>query len=80
MAHDPQRSALIHRTLLACVAALEQEVGHEKRIYLKDLADLIGTSPKVFSYWTKKGRVPRPKAEWLQRRFPGIVTASTLIG
>lgn len=80
MAHDPQRSATVQRALLACVAELAREKDFEHRAYLKDLADLMGISPKVFSYWTKKGRVPRTKAEWLQRRFPGIVTASTLTG
>ncbi len=80
MAHTRPRSDTIRQALLTCVAELERENAHHERAYLKHLADLMGLSPKVFSYWIKKGRVPRTKAEWLQRRFPSIVTASTLIG
>lgn len=71
---------MIQRTLLACVAQIERENAHRERAYLKDIAEMMGISPKVFSYWIKKGRIPRTKAEWLERRFPEIVTASTLIG
>lgn len=80
MTQTHPRSDTIRRTLLACVAELERENAHHERAHLKHLADLMGISPKVFSYWVKKGRVPRTKAEWLRRRFPSIVTASTLTG
>ncbi len=80
MAHVHPRSNTIRQALLACLAQLERENAHCERAHLKHLADMMGLSPKVFSYWIRKGRVPRTKAEWLQRRFPEIVTASTLTG
>lgn len=62
------RQELIRRTLRLC--ALEVDPQGQ----LKRLAERMFVSPKVFSYWVNKGRVPKRKAELLHSLFPAIVT------
>lgn len=71
--HD-QRSAHIQRTIKRC--ALEVHPSGE----LRHLAREMGVTTKVFHRWWTNGRVPKVKADWLEMRFPSIVTASTLTG
>lgn len=46
---------------------------------LQRLASEMGLTPRVFSYWVAKGRIPRSKATWLENRFgKDVADASTL--
>ena len=63
----------IERTIRRC--ALELNPSGE----LRHLASALGVTPKVFRYWMNRGRVPKVKAEWLERHFgKEIADASTL--
>lgn len=47
---------------------------------LKQLAAVMALTPRVFSYWVAKGRIPRSKAVWLENQFgKEIADAATLI-
>ena len=63
----------IQQTLRRCAAEL-----HHSGL-LKHLAAEMLVRPHVFSYWIRKGRVPRLKALWLEARFPGIAVAASLV-
>lgn len=63
----------IQQTLKRCAAEL-----HHTGL-LKHLAEAMLVRQHVFSYWIRKGRVPRLKAKWLEARFPGIAVAASLV-
>jgi hypothetical protein len=65
---------MIQQTLRRCAA----EFHHSGLLH--HLATAMASRPCVFSYWIRNGRVPRPKAEWLAARFPGLVDVELLVG
>jgi transposase-like protein len=65
MKKSTPRDEYVERTIRRC--ALEFHQSGELRL----LADEMGVSPQVFSYWWKKAR-------WLEARFPGIASAKRL--
>ena len=71
---DPAKTEHVERTIRTCALALHSS-GE-----LRHLAAEMGVTTKVFRRWWTRGRVPKVKAEWLEKRFPDVVVASTLVG
>ena len=68
------RNEQMQRILRRC--ALELDPSGQLAI----LAAELGIDPSAIRRWWLVGRVPKTKAEWLERRFPDIADSAWLSG